>query len=213
LNLTKGSHTCSSLANNSILIFGREGSLRIQRKYGNCFLLKGSPASLSFTYEELELNTASRSGHAALNIDKNHIMIIGGRKDRMIEIHSFPTIEKPSLVKQNLESYLESLILDKNSELKSLKNDPGGRRFFAAIKMGDLCLIHAGETFDSHFRDPQHDLLLLHMPSMKWYNLGGTGVSLQNHSCVKLCDKVIIHGGLGLKNSVNDITYELCTYE
>ena len=101
------------MANNSILIFGREGSLRIQRKYGNCFLLKGSPASLSFTYEELELNTASRSGHAALNIDKSHIMIIGGRKDRMIEIHSFPTIEKPSLVKQNLETYLESLILDK----------------------------------------------------------------------------------------------------
>jgi len=69
-------------------------------------------------------------------------------------------------------------------------------------------LIHGGESFDSHF--PQSDLLLLHIPTMRWFSLGGTGVNLQNHSCVNLNEKIIMHGGLGLKNSVSGMTYELC---
>ncbi len=156
------------------------------------------------------MNTASRSGHVALNIDKNHIMVIGGRKDRVIEIHSFPTSENPSFAtKESLSPFFESIISDKNSGVKILKN-ASGRRFFVAVNLGDFCLIHAGETFDSHFREPQHDLLLLHIPTMRWFNMGGTGVNLQNHSCVCLNDRILIHGGIGLKNSVNDITYELC---
>ena len=166
-----------------------------------------------YTYEELELDTASRSGHVAINIDKHRLMIIGGRKDKVIEIHSFSTHGAVSPLLEKLSLYLESLISDKNSELKNLKSAPGGRRFFVAAKIGDFCLIHAGETFDSHFRDPQQDLLLLQLSSMRWFNLGSTGVHLQNHTCVNLSDRFIIHGGLGLKNSINQNTYELCFNE
>lgn len=195
------------------MIFGREGSLRIQRKYGNCFLLKGSPTSLVYKYEELELETASRSGHIALNLDKNQVIVIGGRKDRIIEVHSFPTDEKKNNSTDKISSYLSSIISDKNSDCKSLKNSPGGRRFSAGIKIGDFCLLHAGETFDSHFREPQQDLLLLQLSTLKWFNLGDTGVNLQNHTISNLNNRFIVNAGLSLKGKTNEITYELCPIE
>ena len=104
--------------------------------------------SLTYTYEELELNTASRSGHVALNIDKNHVMVIGGRKDRVTEIHPFQMNENSSLVKHSLAALFESLISEKNSELKSLKNTSNfGRRFFAAVKTGESKSSFKSRTF------------------------------------------------------------------
>ncbi len=208
--LNKGSHTCNILSNGSILIFGREGSLRIQRKYGNCFLLKGSPSELNYIYEEFELDTASRSGHVCLNLNKNKVLLIGGRKDKIIEIHSFPTAENSFLKNEKISNYLVSIISDKQTELK---NTPSGRRFAAAVKIDDFCLIHAGETFDSHFREPRKDLLLLNLSSLKFYNLGDLGVNLQNHTICDLNNRYVIHGGSSLKNKMNQITYELCAIE
>lgn len=199
------SHACNNLSDNSIIIFGREGSLRIQRKYGNCFLLKGSIKSLVYKYEELEVDTASRSGHATLSIDKNHIIVIGGRKDKVTEIHKFQTNDV--VVHENLIwKELNSFVLDKNLEFKK---SPGGRRFSAIIKIGDFCLIHAGETFDSHFRAPQQDLIILQLSTMKWYNMGDCGISIQNHTISCVNKRLIIVGGLVLNNKINEKTYEL----
>ena len=161
-------------------------------------------------YEEVELDTASRSGHVCLNLDKNRVLLIGGRKDKVIEIHSFPTDEKSILKNEKLSSYLRAIISDKQTELK---NAPGGRRFAAAVRIDDFCLIHAGETFDSHFREPQKDLLLLHLSSLKFYSLGDLGVNLQDHIICNLNNRYIIHGGLGSKCKTNEITYELCVNE
>ena len=128
-------------------------------------------------------------------------MVIGGRKDKVVEIHSFPTDFKTLNKSPKISTYLEPLL----KELKSLKNIPGGRRFAAAAQIGDFCLVHAGETFDSHFRVPQQDILLLQLSTMKWFSLGDIGINLQNHTISNLNGSLIVHGGLGLKNKINEL--------
>jgi len=58
------SHAAVALASGDILVIGREGSLRMQRKFGSVFLLHGDPShgtTAVFTYSEFPMSTASRS--------------------------------------------------------------------------------------------------------------------------------------------------------
>ncbi|KAL7978381.1 hypothetical protein Chor_014920 [Crotalus horridus] len=49
------SHTCTKLTEHELLVVGREGGLRTQRRYASIF-----------TYKEEESRTASRAGHSAM---------------------------------------------------------------------------------------------------------------------------------------------------
>lgn len=203
------SHTCTLLSDNSIAIFGREGSLRHQRKYGNSYLLKGSPLTALYSYEELPIDCASRSGHVTLGIDKAQILVYGGRKDKDLENHRLSPFEYNSRLKNiKIENFFINVLNSKEGVL--CKKPPGGRRFSIACKLDDFLLIHGGETFDSNFREPVGDFLAYHFPSQNWYSFVTTDlIGLQNHSISILEDRLIIHGGIGAKNLVNSITYEV----
>jgi hypothetical protein len=134
-------------------------------------------------------------------------MIIGGRKDKVIEIHNSFSLKVESAAKMSAKIKLADDTLARTM----LKKDPGGRRFAICTQINDtVCLIHGGETFDSHFREPVGDALLLDTTTLKWFNLGYTGVQLQNHTvCLIDGTHLIVHGGLGVKNKTNNITYEI----
>jgi len=79
------SHAATQLACGSILVVGREGSLRMQRKFASAFLLRGNPAlggTAVFTYSEFPLSTASRSGHSVYVVGST-LIILGGRNDQV----------------------------------------------------------------------------------------------------------------------------------
>jgi hypothetical protein len=135
-------------------------------------------------------------------------MVIGGRKDKIYEIHSFPIHYSNENDKSTLGTVIEANIASNN--LKILKKDPGGRRGAACIKINkDKILIHGGETFESHFRNPVDDMLILDLQTFKWFIGGETGVQLQCHSICNLEGRYIIHGGLTVNNQTNNFTYEI----
>jgi hypothetical protein len=203
------SHTCTLLSDNSIAIFGREGSLRHQRKYGNSYLLKGSPRTALYSYEELPIDCASRSGHVAIGIDRTHILIYGGRKDKVLEDHKLTPFDYNSQVNDaNIMQFFDKIL--NKQEGVFCKKQPCGRRFSVAIKLGDFLLIHGGETFDLNFREPVGDFLVYHFSSQNWYSLATqVQIGLQNHSINILNNRLVIHGGIGAKNSINNVTYEI----
>jgi hypothetical protein len=65
--------------NGVILVIGREGGLRTQRKHGSGFQLTGSPEKNQFHYSEYTQAIASRSGHTA-NIAASTLFIIVGSR-------------------------------------------------------------------------------------------------------------------------------------
>jgi len=83
------SHAATLLSNGDILVVGREGSLRMQRKFGSAFLLRGDPAVVGdkavFSYSEFPMSTASRSGHS-LHVVGPRLVVLGGRSDQVIDV-------------------------------------------------------------------------------------------------------------------------------
>ena len=69
--------------NNSYMVFGREGSLRTQRRSGSAWLLRGAPGQ-GFRYEQLSLACASRSGHCAVAIAPSRLLVLGGRDNNLV---------------------------------------------------------------------------------------------------------------------------------
>ena len=157
----------------------------------------------------MELETASRSGHTNIDLDKNRIMIIGGRKDKIYEIHSFPINYSEEYDRSILGSVIETQI--ELNIIKALKKNPGGRRNAACIKVNkNNILIFGGETFESNFKNPIDDILILDFQSAKWFIAGKTGVQLQYHSICNLGGRYLVHGGLTVNNRTNNFTYEIC---
>ena len=172
------------------------------------FILEGNQTTLKYTYSCLTVETASRSGHANIELDKNHLMVIGGRKDKVFEIHSFNINYSDKDEKSTIGTIIEANIDSNNC--KALKKDPGGRRGAACIKISkSLCLIHGGETFESHFRNPVDDILVFNVTTFKWYSVGETGIQLQNHTICNIEGRFVIHGGLSVNNQTNNLTYEI----
>jgi hypothetical protein len=80
------SHTANLLSSGDIVVIGREGSLRTQRRTGSAFLLTGDIRK-GFEYRSLPLGVSSRSGHSSTIVD-NCLYVIGGRDDKLVEIHN-----------------------------------------------------------------------------------------------------------------------------
>ena len=59
------------------LVIGREGSLRTQRKNGSAWLLRGSPCTRrGFVYQETSMACASRSGHSAVAVSSDRVLVL-----------------------------------------------------------------------------------------------------------------------------------------
>ena len=71
-----------------ILVIGREGSLRTQRRHGSAYLLSGRVESGRLKYSEYSQGVSSRSGHTATFVGSK-LYIIGGRSDNLLEVCIF----------------------------------------------------------------------------------------------------------------------------
>lgn len=190
------------VASGGILIVGREGSLRIQRKHGNVYTLTGSVNSGQFVYKKMTNNTASRSGHS-INSVGNMLYIIGGRDDQLIEVHSgFGSREPVGSMNASIGSVA--------AQLKPLKKPPCGRKNHVSFTGTGCIVIHGGDTFDGRSREPVNELYLVTTsPHLNFYKLGNSSVARSSHVCVSTGERVIIHGGVMGKNVVCGDCHEL----
>ncbi|XP_060063802.1 kelch domain-containing protein 9-like [Ylistrum balloti] len=189
------SHTATLLASGEIIIFGREGSLRMQRRHGNSYILSGSVQSGHFTFKEFTNAAASRSGHTS-NIIGNKLYVVGGRENNLIEIHD--RLKSGESDNQTITTKLLS-IAEKVTPMSKL---PGGRKNHITINGTGVLFFHGGDTFDGRSRESVGEMFLITLkPTMQFYKLGESRVRRSGHICCIIGDKVILHGGLGGKNN------------
>ena len=196
------SHTATLLSNGAILVIGREGSLRLQRKHGNVYMLTGNIDKGEFRYTEYTTGTASRSGHTSTCVG-NNIYIIGGRDDRLVEIHSgFSSQDKHGAVTSKFKEIAKLLT--------SMTKPPGGRKNQIIVPGPDAMLMHGGETFDGRSREPVGEMfLMVTKPHLSWYKLGTSKVCRASHVCCSDGERVLFHGGIAGRGIVYGDTYEL----
>ena len=196
------SHTATLGANKDILLIGREGSLRTQRRSGNAYILHGDMKLMKYT--SFPIGVDSRSGHTA-HIIGNDLYVIGGRNDKLIERHSnFRNGDPVCTIMQQLVKYA-------TENLKPMTKPPCGRKHHVGASGAGAVFIHGGETFDGRSREPVGEMFLMKVkPHMGWYKLGSSLVGRAGHSCSVSRDKIVIHGGIGGKTgTVYGDTYQL----
>ena len=197
------SHAATVLTTGEILIIGREGSLRIQRKHGNVYVLNGSVQKGEFTYRKMTNATSSRSGHS-INTVGNVVYIIGGRDDNFVEFHSGYKSSNPI-------GSLNSRFPEISEKCKHLTKPPSGRKNHVSFGGKDGFIIHGGDTFDGRIREPVNEMfLVLVKPHLSYFKIGNSAVSRSSHICVSTGDRIIIHGGVaGKSNMVFGDCYDL----
>ncbi|XP_059176161.1 kelch domain-containing protein 9-like [Physella acuta] len=199
------SHTACALENGDIVVIGREGSLRSQRKHGNMYILSGTVTSGSFVYKEFHDNITSRSGHTS-DVIGNSVFIVGGRSDLLLEkVVGLKSTASPNCeILQNLLATINSIGMEPMVKL------PCGRKSHVSA-CGDSCiLIHGGETFDGKSHEPVGEMFLISFkPTTKFFKLNSSKLHRAGHVCVSLPDKVIFHGGKSGKSTINSNLYEL----
>ncbi|KAG5441016.1 hypothetical protein CSKR_101246 [Clonorchis sinensis] len=161
----------------SAFIIGREGSLRMQRRSGNIYLLYGnlpdgdgsSSGAARYTYCEAspQLSASSRSYHSSTAISTNTLVTLGGRSDRPVELVSWSrsTDRRPStdwpgelVFPQGRCPLVSSLIhdirSDKLSTAKPSSSNQSCSRGHAAIPGDGGVLVTGGDGFNALVRDP-----------------------------------------------------------
>ncbi|KAK2184685.1 hypothetical protein NP493_257g03054 [Ridgeia piscesae] len=197
------SHTAMLLSSGDILVIGREGSLRMQRRSGNAFLLRGSIQKGAFTYSEYSLGVSSRSGHSA-SIIGSTLYVIGGRADRLVEMHA----GHKAAVTTPCGGFMSRLaMLEKR--LSPMKKPPGGRKHHVAVSGGGVIFIHGGDTFDGRQREPVGDMFLYIKQSGQWFKLCTSSIGRAGHVCCCHGNRIMIHGGEGGRSVIHSDTYEL----
>ena len=198
------SHTATVGKNGDILVIGREGSLRTQRRAGSAFILTGDVKKGIFQWHEFPIEVDSRSGHTT-TILGSYLYVIGGRMDKLVECHK-RFVGAPPHPGATFTSQLASL----TSQLTPMSKLPGGRKNHIVASGSNVILLHGGETFDGRSRDPVADMFLLSVKErMQWYRLGSGEIGRAGHVCPPGGSRIIIHGGVGARGMVFGDTYEL----
>lgn len=156
---------------------------------------------MKFTYEDMAISVASRSGHTSV-ILKNKLIIIGGRDDKVVELHKLSTGRR---VEQCAAHSMLSA-----SRSSTLQKPPGGRKNHSTVALGPSIFIYGGETFDGRSKEPVSEMYMIDEQNLlSWKSLGKANIGRSGHACFMTSDSVYIHGGIGEGNCVTGGTYIL----
>ncbi len=144
------SHTATTINKNLVCVLGREGGVRIQRKFGQLFFLHVEVDKARYWYSEAPFSPSSRSGHTACLTPPSprsglvELVVFGGRDSGLIDINGrwksedvFPLPESHPALRERLKS-----------SSKLMETIPGGLRHHAMCAVAHDCiLIHGGRHF------------------------------------------------------------------
>uniref|UniRef100_A0A183SQ36 Galactose oxidase n=1 Tax=Schistocephalus solidus TaxID=70667 RepID=A0A183SQ36_SCHSO len=209
----------------SSLIFGREGSTRIQRRRGNAYLLQGSFRSSSisglgdvgpagfkprFIYTEAPgaLHIESRSYHTSTPTSHSRVITIGGRSNSTLEVVDLGGMSHLPPLEFNRATCDEvTYLLDVNARqpfeavpVERLKLS--GWRGHYAIPGGRGFLVGGGDGFSALRPDPL-DMAYIHAPANNNNNLLSYAGRLRDRRAYAVCSinptdsTAWLQGGLG----------------
>jgi len=143
------SHTCTLMNDNQMIVTGREGDVRMQRRFGSVFTLTVNVKKSTCLFQPYPKNIASRSGHTAsiFGVGKNNtgkIMIIGGRDSNNVENLTLDLLQCTKSGHEISEAVEERILslaeTSKPIKLTSVKSH-------AVLNGKSLVLTHGGEEF------------------------------------------------------------------
>ncbi|XP_028395605.1 kelch domain-containing protein 9-like [Dendronephthya gigantea] len=189
------SHTATQISDNELLVIGREGGIRTQRRSGDAFYFNVKTGA----YKEAHLHVSSRSGHTA-NLVKTHLgksyvlFVQGGRKGdeyQLIGSWNKKPGQQPVLDNDKITSFL--------SKWKACEK-PSGRQHCVSVELSDrFLLLFGGETWAGVRNNVTNEIYILDCCKMKWYSPleVGKGIPcLTGHTMGMVNDKVFVFGGL-----------------
>ncbi len=153
------SHTATPVGDDTIVVVGREGGVRVQRRFGDVFLLRVDVASKTCHFEEAPFKVASRSGHTAVVLasyssSRPALFVFGGRQDNPVQKIEFPSSAGLDVRLTTASdgfsrlSPLMSRVCDSASDVASMSEMKVGLRHHAALQLSaDAFLVHGGEHF------------------------------------------------------------------
>lgn len=197
------SHSVSPLVSEDALIIGRLGGLRTQRKSSSVLLCKRLDRT-RFTWSELNLNVASRSGHSCNAISNLSVAIIGGRDGKNGSNSETLLINQPLLPESKLLEYDQLT-------LKANQNCPCRKYHSAFLLNNDKIFVYGGEsTVGAINAEPLNDSWIYSLKNNKWYECQNLSFpKLSGHKTVHLFQKRFVFGGFTDKFKVNRTLYEL----
>ncbi|CAH1247815.1 KLHDC9 [Branchiostoma lanceolatum] len=201
------SHTCTKLSETEMLVVGREGGVRMQRRFGSVFHLKVDAEKGQYEYREAAYHASSRSGHTA-NVIKVPgektcaLMVFGGRDSGDYEIIG---TWKPSKIKveearcSDLEAGFTKLI----EQGVAKKQAPKGVHHHTASTIGRYVVVYGGECFARARDTVCHDIFLFDTGGKHaiWYHLKPwnekNSLKRSGHATCILNGQMLVVGGVG----------------
>lgn len=187
------SHTATLVSPKDILIVGREGGVRTQRRFSGAFNLDVETGR----YTEAPFHTASRSGHTSNLIHVRtskefHLLIFGGRKSGGYELLGGWTH------KETQSQGMTTLEVKKLLSHCVACQEPDGRQHCQCIEIGNRYLMfYGGEKWSGVRENVTNEAYLLDTQNMIWYNIpvNENIPKLVGHTMCVVMDKVMVFGG------------------
>ena len=200
------SHTATMISPKDILIIGRKGGVRTQRRFSGAFDFNFETGE----YSEAPFHAASRSGHTANLIQirgskEHHLFVFGGRRSGGYELMGSWNKVEPhcsALTKEKLEKVFAQC---------TVCEEPSGRQHCQTVEIGrGYLFLFGGETWSGVRDNVTNSAFLLDTRHMKWYKLS---VSLQTpcivgHTMCVVGERILVFGGL-LSSGPSDTLWEV----
>ena len=208
-------HSCTMIRSSLFCVLGREGGLKIQRRFGDIFLLhlniNQEEEVGTYYWTEAPVKTKSRSGHTAILVpslkhagDLWGLFVFGGRDDE--SIHKCGQWKAEEVESRNIVNNTK-LFNEIREEIKDMKPcAPTSLRYHTMNSIHKQCVIvTGGENFKS--RNNVSDQLLVCVYSngeAKWYCLR-SGEKRVGHCSVSDESGCYILSGRNEKNLISNI--------
>ena len=189
------SHTSTQVSGDELLVVGREGGVRTQRRSGDAFHFNVKTG----VYKEAQIHVSSRSGHTAnlvkTNIGKNYVLFVqGGRKGdnyQLIGTWNKKPIQGHALENDKIVGFLSKWVpCDK----------PSGRQHCTSVELSDrFLLFFGGETWSGVRDNVTNEAYVLDCSKMRWFKpveIRTTVPCLTGHTMALVGDMVYVFGGL-----------------
>ena len=210
-------HSCTMIRSSLFCVLGREGGLKIQRRFGDIFLLHINIDTDNhvgtYYWKEAPVKTKSRSGHTALLApslrfggDLYGLFVFGGRDDE--SVHKCGQWKAEEVEVQSVQAVdNEELYRDIGTITRDLVPDkPVALRYHSMLSINKRCVIViGGENFRSRNNiSGRMQVCLFREGAAHWHSLD-TGEGRAAACAVSLASGVFIISGRNEKRVLSSI--------
>jgi hypothetical protein len=150
------SHTATAVNGDTVVVIGREGGVREQRRFGDVFLLRLDFERRTYYWEEAPFKINSRSGHTAAVMRASSsagpvsLVVFGGRQDDPHQTVQFPASEGIEMRMSQDFSRYSSVLATLERTARPISEERRGLRHHAMLHLApNYFVVHGGEHFQA----------------------------------------------------------------